>query len=116
MSKFDVAFLKTGAEFIEKLDVKTRRKVLFNIWKSREINDPKLFKKLDNELWEFRTRYGNLQLRLLAFWDTDTEGRQLVIITNGFIKKGSKVPMNELKRATSLRKQYLKSSISYKPK
>ncbi|MFC5284729.1 hypothetical protein [Pedobacter alpinus] len=30
--------------------------------------DPELFKKLNNEIWEFRTLYQGLQYRLLAFF------------------------------------------------
>jgi hypothetical protein len=30
-------------------------------------NDPKVFKKLDNDIWEFRTEFKKLQHRLLAF-------------------------------------------------
>ncbi|TRZ52410.1 hypothetical protein D4S03_03500 [bacterium] len=33
------------------------------------INDPKLFKKLHDEIWEFRVKYKTIQIRLLSFWD-----------------------------------------------
>ncbi|TAG64358.1 MAG: type II toxin-antitoxin system RelE/ParE family toxin, partial [Runella slithyformis] len=29
--------------------------------------DPKLFKKLQNDIWELRTKFGGLQIRLFAF-------------------------------------------------
>ncbi len=57
MIKYSVIFLEYAKEFLDKLDAKQREKVLFNIWKSREINDPELFKKLSGEIWEFRTKY-----------------------------------------------------------
>lgn len=31
--------------------------------------DPELFKKLTDEIWEFRTLYQGLQYLILAFWD-----------------------------------------------
>ena len=67
--KFEVEFLKESFEFIQKLDEKTREKVLENIRVSRFKVDPKLLKKIDKEIWEFRTRYSSKQIRLLAFWD-----------------------------------------------
>ena len=67
--KFEVLFLEQAIEFIEKLDDKTRNKILYNIDKSKLVNDPKLFKKLNNEIWEFRTKFSGEQYRLLAFWD-----------------------------------------------
>ena len=65
--KFDVEFLEEAVEFIESLDDKTRKKVIYNIDKSRYVNDPKLFKKIDDEIWEFRTKYAGQQFRFLAF-------------------------------------------------
>ena len=44
-AKFDVIFLEQAIEFIEKLDSKTRNKILYNIDEAKLINDPKLFKK-----------------------------------------------------------------------
>ncbi|ALO17252.1 hypothetical protein L21SP5_03651 [Salinivirga cyanobacteriivorans] len=38
MKKFDVEFLEPAKDFMDNLDDKSRKKVLFNIWKSREIN------------------------------------------------------------------------------
>ena len=33
---------------------------LYHIDKSKKYNDPATFKKLDNDIWEFRTKYKNL--------------------------------------------------------
>ncbi|WP_231390026.1 type II toxin-antitoxin system RelE/ParE family toxin [Sphingobacterium pedocola] len=51
-----------------------------------------MFKKLNNDIWEFRTLYQGLQYRLLAFWDKTFSSETMVISTHGFIKKRSKVP------------------------
>ncbi len=65
--KFQVIFLEEAMEFLSDLDDKSREKVIYNIDKFRFINNPKLFKKLKDEIWEFRTRYKGNQYRLFAF-------------------------------------------------
>jgi phage-related protein len=90
MIKYAIIFLELAEEFLDSLDDKTRRKVFYNIWKSREVNDPELFKKLDGDIWEFRTKFLTKQIRLLAFWDKTVKTDTLVIATHGFIKKTQK--------------------------
>ncbi len=67
MTKYEVIFLELAKDFLDKLDSKTRQKVLYNIWKSRETNDPELFKKLTDDIWEFRTKFLTKHIRLFAF-------------------------------------------------
>jgi len=68
-----------------------------------------LFKKLQDDIWEFRKKFGGLQIRLLAFWDKSDNKNTLVIATHGFIKKVDKVPANEIHRAVRLRNKYYES-------
>lgn len=98
--------LDEALEFIYSLDEKTSEKILYNINKSSYFNDPELFKKLTNEIWEFRTRYNKNQYRLLAFWDKRDNKDTLVISTHGFIKKSSKVDKKEIKKAEEIMKKY----------
>ena len=49
------------------LDIKAVRKLFYNIDLAERTNDPRLFKKLQGDIWEFRTNYAGLQIRLLAF-------------------------------------------------
>jgi len=96
---FDIVFLDEAFEFLSGLDKKHYEKILFNIRKAQLDRNPELFKKLKDEIWELRTLYQGFQYRLLAFWDkTDTQNT-LVVSTHGFIKKRSKVPDNEIKKA-----------------
>ncbi|WP_429414036.1 type II toxin-antitoxin system RelE/ParE family toxin [Roseimarinus sediminis] len=93
-------------KFIAQLDSKTAKKIFYNIDLAEQTNDPKLFKKLQSDIWEFRTKVAALQIRLLAFWDKSDKKKTLVIATHGFIKKIDKVPANEIKRAMRLREKY----------
>ena len=103
---FEVIFLEDAFDFLKVLEKKHYEKILFNIRKSQTEYDSTLFKKLSNEIWEFRTLYNGLQYRLLAFWDKSTTKDTLVVSTHGFIKKRSKVPNNEIQKAIQIRSKY----------
>jgi len=107
MRFFETKFLEEADEFISTLDPKTIKKILYNIDLAEQSSDPKLFKKLQNDIWEFRTKYAGLQIRLLAFWDKTDNKETLVIATHGFVKKVDKVSANEIDRALRLRDKYL---------
>ena len=67
MKYFETRFMEEANEFIAGLELKTIRKIFYNIDLAEQTNDTKLFKKLQNEIWELRTKFGGLQIRLLAF-------------------------------------------------
>ena len=104
--KFEVVFLEQAIDFLESLDEKARNKIFYNLDKAKLTNDPKLFKKLTDEIWEFRTKYGGLQYRLFAFWDKKGKTETLVISTHGIIKKMSKVPKSEIEKAKQIMVEY----------
>ncbi|NLO69481.1 MAG: type II toxin-antitoxin system RelE/ParE family toxin [Porphyromonadaceae bacterium] len=104
---FEIRFLDEAFDFLKSLDKKHYKKIIYNIRKTQIEIDPELFKKLNDDIWEFRTLYQGLQYRLLAFWDKSTDVETLVIATHGFIKKQSKVPEREIQRAVQLRTKYL---------
>ena len=106
MQYFETIFLEPAKEFIAVLDPKAARKILYNMRLAEQTNDPKLFKKLQDDIWEFRIRYMGKQIRLLAFWDKTDNGHTLVIATHGFIKKTDKVRDNEIERAKNIRNKY----------
>jgi phage-related protein len=106
---FQTRFLEEANKFIAGLDPKAVRKVFYNIDLAEQSNDPRLFKKLQNDIWEFRTTFGGQQIRLLAFWDKEKEIETLVFATHGFIKKVDKVPKNEIERAINIRTKYFES-------
>jgi phage-related protein len=106
--KFQVQFLEEAVEFIDNLDEKAREKVIYNIHKARVSNDIELFKKLKDEIWEFRTLFNKTHYRLFAFWDKTEKTVTVVIATHGIIKKTDKTPHSDLEKAEKLRKLYFK--------
>ena len=107
--------MEEAANFLDDVDEKSREKILFNIWKSRQINDKELFKKLKGEIWEFRTLYHKTYFRLFAFWDKSDSQDTVVISTHGLIKKTGKIPNSEIEKAERLRINYFESKQKRKP-
>ncbi len=104
--RFDVIFLSEVLRFLKELDEKTRDKIIYNVDKAKYLNDPKLFKKLDSEIWEFRTEYKSLHYRLFAFWDKSNNMDTLVLASHGIIKKTDKVSKSELDKAKAIMHVY----------
>ena len=110
--RFEIEFLEEALTFLRGLEHKHYQKVLYNIGKAQVKNDPELFKKLTDDIWEFRTLYQGLKYRLLAFWDKTSVTDTLVVCTHGFIKKRSKVPEQEIQKAIQIRKKYFENKQS----
>ncbi len=99
---FETILLEEAFEFIQKQNLKSRSKILQNA-------DPKFFKKLNNDIWEFRTLYAGIQYRLLAFWDKENKNNTLVFATHGIIKKTSKVDKREIEKTKNIKTSYFKN-------
>jgi hypothetical protein len=84
--------------------------VIYNIDLAEQTNDPRLLKKLNDDIWEFRTNYAGNQIRLLAFWDKRQKKQTIVVATHGFIKKVDRVPGKEITRAQNLREKYFENT------
>lgn len=108
-SNFDVELLPGAFSFIKKQDFKVRKKIFQNLNRAKHSLDPSLFKKLNNEIWEFRTRYNGIQYRLLAFWDKTKRTETIVFATHGFKKKTDKVAKKEIMKAEKIRIEYYKN-------
>ncbi len=48
--KFDIILLEEVWEFFDTLNEKTKDKIIYNIDKSKYVNDPELFKKLETDI------------------------------------------------------------------
>ena len=104
--KYDVIFLGEVWDLLDSIDEKSREKILYNIDKAKYVNDPELFKKIDELIWEFRTKYKKTYYRLLSFWDKTDKTETLVVATHGIIKKTDKIPKAEIEKAKTIMKQY----------
>lgn len=62
MRYFETVFMEEANEFVSKLDRKIAKKIIYNIDNAERTNDPKLFKKLQNDIWEFRTSHSGVQV------------------------------------------------------
>ena len=107
--KFEVVLMEEAFEFLKKLDLKPRKKVLQNMHRAKYHIDPALFKKLERDIWEFRTLFAGIQYRLLAFWDKNSSAGTIVFATHGIIKKTSKVDKKEINKAEQIRDRYFKN-------
>ncbi|MCC5924407.1 MAG: type II toxin-antitoxin system RelE/ParE family toxin [Crocinitomicaceae bacterium] len=113
---FDVELLEEAQAFLENLGEKERKKIFYNIRKAQYINDNELFKKLNDNIWEFRTLYNSKAYRLFAFWDKSQKTNTVVISTHGILKKTQKTPTKEIDKAENIRIEYLKNKDDEKRK
>lgn len=81
--KFEVILLGEVWDLLDAVDEKSKDKILYNIDKAKYVNDPELFKKLDELIWEFRTKY----------------------------KKTDKIPKAEIEKARAIMKQYFEQKF-----
>ncbi len=84
------------------LILKQIKKLLYSIDLAEQTNDPRLFKKLQKEIWGFRVQYAGLQIRLLSFWDKSETSNTLVLATLGFIKKTDKIAASQIEKAENI--------------
>jgi phage-related protein len=109
--KFEVILLEEVWDFLDTLDEKAKDKIFYNIDKSKYVNDSELFKKLDGEIWEFRTLYNKTYYRILSFWDKTEETGTLVAATHGIVKKTDKVPKGDIEKARTIMKLYFEQKL-----
>ena len=57
---FDVLFLDEVFGFLSGLDEKHHEKILYNIRKVQKVHYPELFKKINDDIWEFKPLYQGL--------------------------------------------------------
>jgi Phage-related protein len=111
---FDVILFETKdgtcpvSDFINSFDVKMKSKVLRMIGllgkNGNELREP-YTKYLKDGIFELRVQQGNDLSRVLYFFKSG----QKIIMTNGFIKKTQKTPVNEI----ALAKRYMAEYEEY---
>ena len=111
--KREVIFYKAASgkcpveDFLDSLTGKQANKVTWTLSLVEELQmvPKQYFKKLigTEDIWEVRIELGNDIFRLLGFFDSGN----LVVLTNGFVKKTQKTPHNEIVVAEERKKDYL---------
>lgn len=104
--KFNVILLEEVWDLLDTINEKSKEKIFYNIDKAKYVNNPELFKKLDDVIWEFRSKYKKTYYRLLSFWDKADNQDVLVVATHGIIKKTDKIPRAEIEKAKLIMKRY----------
>lgn len=95
-------------EFLKKLPIKDQQKLVSLIENVEEqgllvARQMKWIKKIEENLFELRSEYGNNIQRGLYFHVTNNQ----YVITHGFTKKTQKTPTKEIKHALEIRNEYL---------
>lgn len=110
--KFNVEFFTTdngnkpAKEFLDNLDVKMRSKLLYLLTileeNGNELREP-YSKYIGNHIFELRAKVGSNISRVLYFFYHN--GR--IIVTNGFVKKTQKTPVQDKTIAEKYREIFL---------
>ncbi len=111
-SAFKFVLLDEAERFVRSLPQPVADKVYDNIHRivAGERNSD-LFKKIKgSNIWEFRTFYNRMAIRLFAFWDY-SEGT-LIVVTHAIVKKSQKTPLKEIAKAEAIREDYLKLKMN----
>ena len=104
--KFKVELLEEVNDFLDKLNEKARKKIIYNIRRAQVINDSEFFKKLNDNVWEFRILHRKTKYRLFAFWDKTDKTETVVVSTHAIEKKTAKTPAKEIIKTEKIMKQY----------
>jgi hypothetical protein len=99
----ETKLLEEAFEFIQKQKPDTRKKILHSIRRTEINTSQKSFKKLINEIWEFKIMYVGLRCKFFVFWDNDNNRKTLVFVKPELIKKTKE----EVLRVNSIRINYL---------
>ena len=110
---FRVILEEEVLSFIEALEAPCRKKRFARIDRARrrDIRDPQAFKKLERDIWEFRARCREGQVRLLSFWDKADPEDTLVVGCYAVLKDQATLPKAQLDRVVRLRSDYFANKL-----
>jgi len=95
-------------EFLDSLPAKAAKKVtwVLNLLEDLDIVPSSYFKKLVSAegIWECRIQFGSNTYRIFCFFI----GNSVVVLTHGLVKKSQKTPKQEIEKAQTYRKDFLK--------
>jgi len=97
-------------EFLDALPAKAGQKVVWvlKLIQELEVAPSTYFKKLEatDDIWECRVQLGSNTYRLLGF----ISEKGVIVLTHGFLKKSQKTPRNEIERAETYKKDFMRRS------
>ena len=112
MKKFEIIFYETVRgecpieEFLNSLDKKMRAKLVGMIEileeKGNMLREP-YSKSLGDGIFELRCKFGSYITRVLYFFIYERK----IILTNGFVKKTRKIPIEQIQEARVRRKDFV---------
>ena len=112
MTKFEVIAYETEVgdnpveKFLDKLDPKMRAKIFGMLVilqeKGNQLREP-YSKHIEDDIFELRCKFGSDITRVMYFFFA--EGK--IILTNGFVKKTQKTPVQEKQLAKARRADYM---------
>ena len=101
-------FFPEALNFLRSLDAESKHEFGASIRKLQNGEPVLNFKKLVNTtgIYEFSVIAPNHTYRLFAFWDKSGATETLIVCTHGLDKKTQKTPLQEIKKAEQLKKNY----------
>jgi phage-related protein len=95
-------------EFLDSLPAKAAQKVtwVLGLLEDLDIVPSSYFKKIVDaeEIWECRIQSGSNTYRIFCFFI----GNSVIVLTHGLVKKSQKTPKQEIEKAQTYRKDFLK--------
>jgi len=103
----EIIFYKNYFEdFFNIQNIKIKKKILWTLKliESLKIIPKEYFKHIENTdgIYEIRIKFGTNIFRIFCFFEKD----KIIVIMNGFQKKSQKTPINEIKKAIKIKKEY----------
>ena len=112
--KRGVIFYKTAGgkcpvqDFLDSLPGKVAQKItwVLKLLEDLDVVPTSYFKKLvgTEEIWECRVQFGSNAYRIFCFFLNNS----VVVLPHGFVKKSQKTPANEIARAETYRRDFLR--------
>ena len=104
MKRRIVTFGRHFCEFMEGLTAKEREKVDYGLvlLKTQNRLSAKFVKHIRNGIYELRVEYNSNIYRVFFIFEED----YIVVLFNGFQKKGQKTPESEIAKALKIKEEY----------
>ncbi len=95
-------------DFLDSLSGKVAQKVtwVLKLLEDLDVVPASYFKKLvgTEDIWECRVQFASNAYRIFCFF----EGKSVVVLTHGFVKKTQKTPRQKIQMAEAYKRDYLK--------